>query len=182
MRNQLRSRRGLLAALGLMVACSQPVRSQEGAGPAPDYAQPNPPSLDIQAEPPPAEGLPAPLAVFEHVSAVLEVARTDLERQKGLGGHAPLNETDGMLFVFDSPAFHSFWMKGMLFPLDLMWIENGVVVHIERDAPHHAPETPDLRLPIYAPAAPATYVLEVNAGFGARYGIGVGTPVELRGV
>ena len=100
----------------------------------------------------------------------------------GLGGHAPLGETDGMLFVFERPAFHSFWMKGMLFPLDLIWIENGLVVHIERDAPHFPPGTSDMSLPIYAPAAPATYVLEVNAGFTVYHGIEVGSQVELIGV
>jgi uncharacterized membrane protein (UPF0127 family) len=124
----------------------------------------------------------APQARFENVTVILEVARTDAQRQKGLGGHAPLGETDGMLFVFERPAFYSFWMKGMLFPLDLIWIENGVVVHVEPNAPHHAPETPDAQLPIYAPAAMATYVLEVNAGFTALHGIVVGTPVALLGV
>ena len=74
------------------------------------------------------------------------------------------------------------WMKGMLFPLDLIWIENGLVVHIERDAPHFPPGTSDMSLPIYAPSAPATYVLEVNAGFTAYHGIEVGSQVELIGV
>ena len=170
----LHGRRGFLAAIGLTVACAGPVRSQEG--------EPLPPEEAPPIETPPEEAPPAPLAVFESVSVTLEVAKTDAQRQKGLGGHAPLGETEGMLFVFDRPAFHSFWMKGMLFPLDLLWIENGVVVHIERDAPHHPPETPDLRLPIYAPTAMASYVLEVNAGFSARYGIEVGTPVGLHGV
>ena len=136
-----------------------------------------------EAEPPAPSPAPAvPAAVFQNVSVTLELARTDAERAKGLGGHAPLGETDGMLFVFDRPAFHSFWMKGMLFPLDLIWIENGVVVHVERDAPNHPPETPDLRLPIYAPAAMASYVLEVNAGFTARHGIEAGSAVDLRGL
>ena len=125
---------------------------------------------------------PASLAVFEGVTVTLEVARTNEERAKGLGGHAPLGETEGMLFVFDRPAFHAFWMKGMLFALDLIWIENGVVVHVERDAPHFPPETDDRELPIYAPAAMASYVLEVNAGFTALHGIDVGAPVELQGV
>jgi uncharacterized protein len=132
--------------------------------------------------PPPEPPAAAPLAVFQSVAVTLEVARTNAERGKGLGGHAPLGETEGMLFVFEQPALHAFWMKGMLFPLDLIWIENGAVVHIERDAPYYPPETPDLRLPIYAPAATASYVLEVNAGFTAFHGIEVGAPVDLRGV
>ena len=32
------------------------------------------------------------------------------------------------------------------------------------------------------PSAPATYVLEVNAGFSDKYGIARGTAVELRGL
>ena len=122
------------------------------------------------------------MAIFPGVAVNMEVARTDAERQKGLGGHAPLGETDGMLFVFERANFHAFWMKGMLFPLDLMWIENGQVVYVERNAPNFPPETPERELPIYAPQVAATYVLEVNAGFADRYGIGAGSPVELTGL
>ena len=150
------------------------MRSQEGepVSPPPEEAPP----------PAPSEPSPAPRASFATVAVTLEVARTNEERAKGLGGHAPLGESEGMLFVFERPAFHSFWMKGMLFPLDLIWIEGGIVVHIARDVPHFPPGTPDSQLPIYAPAAPATYVLEVNAGFTAFHGIEVGSPVELIGV
>jgi uncharacterized membrane protein (UPF0127 family) len=130
----------------------------------------------------PERALAVPQALFQNVAVTMEVAKTDAERQKGLGGHAPLGETDGMLFVFEQSSFHAFWMKGMLFPLDLMWIENGQVVYVERNAPHFAPETPDRLLPVYAPLVPATYVLEVNAGFADKYGIGAGTTVELRGL
>ena len=170
MTSRLHARRGFLAAIGVggYVACAGPVRSQEGE--------------TLPEEAPPPELAPAPRASFATVGVTLEVARTNEERARGLGGHAPLGETEGMLFVFERPAFHSFWMKGMLFPLDLIWIENGVVVHIERDAPHFPAGTPDIQLPIYAPLAPASYVLEVNAGFTASYGIEVGSQVELVGI
>ena len=130
----------------------------------------------------PTEAPPAPQAIFANVAVTLEVARTDQERQMGLGGHAPLGETDGMLFVFERPSFYAFWMKGMLFALDMMWIENGQVVHLERTVPNFPPSTPDLLLPVYAPRAAATYVLEVNPGFTERYGIDVGSAVQLRGI
>ncbi|HEU5317619.1 MAG TPA: DUF192 domain-containing protein [Chloroflexota bacterium] len=174
-------RRGFLAALGLTVACRGVARSQEEGE---SLAEGAPPVEEPQTEAPPAES-PVPVvpqAVFEDVTVSMEVARTDAERQKGLGGHAPLGETDGMLFVFERPSFHAFWMKGMLFPLDLMWIERGQVVYVERNAPNYPPDTPDRSLPVYAPMEQATYVLEVNAGFADRYGIGVGSAVELRGI
>jgi uncharacterized membrane protein (UPF0127 family) len=112
----------------------------------------------------------------------LELARTDAERTKGLGGHAPLEDGDGMLFVFDLPARHAFWMKGMTFPLDIMWIEEGVVVHLEHDLPPSGPQETDANRPIYSPFAPARYVLEVNAGFAAGHGIVPGTAVAFSDV
>jgi len=123
-----------------------------------------------------------PQAVFPAVSVNLELARTDPEREKGLGGHAPLGDRDGMLFIFDRPATYSFWMKGMTFALDMMWIEDGKVVHLERDVPPPTPGAPESAYPIYTPRSIARYVLEVNAGFAARNAIDVGSPVEFRGV
>jgi uncharacterized membrane protein (UPF0127 family) len=127
--------------------------------------------------------LPArPQAVFPSVTVGLELARTEPEHEKGLGGHAPLGARDGMLFIFDRPATYSFWMKGMTFALDMMWIDSGKVVHLERDVPPPAPGAPESSYPVYTPRAPALYVLEVQAGFAARNGIDVGTTVELRGL
>ena len=66
-----------------------------------------------------------------------------------------------MLFIFDSAATQNFWMKDMLFPLDIAFISaNGRIVDINR---HFKPCTPD-ECPSYAAIAPAQYVLEVNAG------------------
>ena len=47
---------------------------------------------------------------------------------------------------------------------------------------HRRPGTPDSELPIYTPPAAADYVLEVSAGFAARWGIQAGSRVMLRGV
>ena len=52
----------------------------------------------------------------------VEIADTDAKRELGLSGHAPLSDTQGMLFVFDTPGIYSFWMKDMLFPLDIIWL------------------------------------------------------------
>jgi uncharacterized membrane protein (UPF0127 family) len=172
----LNRRRLASMAAGLLTSsCAARALSQGGDDPESEQPVAEWPSA-------PTPEVAAPQAVFGSVTVAMEVARTDTERQRGLGGHAPLGETDGMLFVFERPSFHAFWMKGMLFPLDLMWIENGQVVYVERNAPNYPPETSDRVLPIYAPPALATYVLEVNAGFADRYGIGEGAFVELRGV
>ena len=112
----------------------------------------------------------------------VEVARTIEERSRGLGGHAPLGEREGMLFIFPTPDRHSFWMKGMTFALDIIWIQQERVVHVLPSVPHHRPGTPDSALPIYTPPAAANYVLEVPAGFAAEWGIQPGSRLTLHGV
>lgn len=72
-----------------------------------------------------------------------------------------------MVFVFDTPAIHSFWMKNTLIPLDIVWIdEKHTVVHIVTAQPCKTKSCP-----IYTPETSAKYVLEVNAGMAARYAV-----------
>ena len=53
---------------------------------------------------------------------------------KGLAVKNQLKENEAMLFVFDDPAEHSFWMKDMKFPIDIIWLDSdGKVVHIEKN-------------------------------------------------
>lgn len=99
----------------------------------------------------------------------LEIADTDNERSFGLGERDSLCSSCAMLFVFDRPAAYAFWMKGMRFPIDIVWLLGGEVVHIERRIPADARS-------IYTPARPADRVLEFNAG--ATDGLFVGDKVE----
>ena len=107
-----------------------------------------------------------------------EVAADEASLQRGLSGRDRLGAGDGMLFLLpdDSP---SFWMKGMRFPLDIVWIKNGRVVDVTADIP--PPSGSGTSLPTYSPARPADRVLEVNAGWAARHGIGRGDIVRVRG-
>ena len=79
-----------------------------------------------------------------------------------------------MLFVFPEPRQPSFWMKGMEFSLDLVWIREDTVVQIDASVPPPPPNTPDDQLPRYHPTEPITHVLELTAGSAAHYGISVG--------
>lgn len=91
----------------------------------------------------------------------VEIADTSEKRTLGLGGKPDLPQNEGMLFVFDNEDYHTFWMKDMNFPLDLIWIGSDMkVVDRFKNA------TPDT-YPKYAfkPDRPAKYVLEVNAGW-----------------
>jgi uncharacterized membrane protein (UPF0127 family) len=90
-----------------------------------------------------------------------ELAVTPEERAQGLMFRQKLEFDQGMLFVFEREGIYSFWMKNMLIPLDLVWLDRGKrVVHVERDVPPCA-EDP---CPTYTSNVPALYVLELKAG------------------
>lgn len=112
-----------------------------------------------------------------------EIAKTEEVRRQGLSGRRTLGESSGMLFVFDRiPLVQSFWMKDMLIPLDIIWIQNSEVVQIDKNVQPPKKGTPDSALPLIVPKKPIDYVLEVNAGFTDKNGIVEGTPVDLSGI
>jgi hypothetical protein len=77
-----------------------------------------------------------------------------------------------MLFLFEKPGTYRFWMKGMRFPIDIVWIRDDEVVGIEHNVPLPAaiPQT-------YTPPVPVAVVLELPAGDAARRGIEIGSRV-----
>ncbi|MCS6801712.1 MAG: DUF192 domain-containing protein [Chloroflexota bacterium] len=101
------------------------------------------------------------------------------ERMRGLSGVERIEPDEGMLFVYAVKGRHPFWMRGMLFSIDMIWIDTDRVVDIKPDRPVPAPNQSEVDLPIYTPTADANYVLEVNAGWAAANKITVGTPVTI---
>jgi len=115
--------------------------------------------------------------IGNRVAVPVEVARTEAEKTRGLSGRDRLAPDRGMLFVYEAPVRPLIWMRGMRFPLDILWIRDGRVVDLVRGAkaptPGEAPQE-------FAPREDAQYVLEVPAGFVERQGIAVGDRVEMR--
>ena len=105
----------------------------------------------------------------------VDVANSSVSRARGLSGREPLREDEGMLFIFERPDTYSFWMKGMKFPLDIIWISDGRVVEISENLPPAI--FPNLKT--YSPTQPVNMVLEVNAGTVRSRGIKLGDPLEL---
>lgn len=97
------------------------------------------------------------LVIGERRWQLLERAATDVTRRQGLAGYDSLPRGFGMLFDFDTLAYHSFWMRGMNFPLDVVFIQGDIVDSV---VSHREPG--DLR-PMQ-PREPVDRVLEVNAG------------------
>lgn len=114
--------------------------------------------------------------IGEHTFNV-SVAKTTEELQKGLSERNSLPQEQGMLFVFDQPADHSFWMKGMKFPIDIIFINNDKIVSISKNAQPVKDE--NATLPLYNSGASADKVLEINAGLSDKYGFKPGDQIKL---
>lgn len=108
------------------------------------------------------------------------LAATTAKRSKGLSGVESLGENEGMLFVFEKENQTSpFWMKGMLIPIDIIWINDGKVSEITDSAQPPQAGIKDKDLKLFVPDDPYDYVLEVNAGFSQKNNIKVGDNVDL---
>jgi len=102
------------------------------------------------------------------------IANTPLLQEQGLSGQRMLADNKGMLFVFDSPQQTGFWMKDMLFPIDIIWFdEQRRIIDVWANA------QPDSYPHIVSPHGPAKFVLEVPAGFFMKYKLKLGNTIEF---
>ena len=107
-----------------------------------------------------------------------EIADTPQLQQRGLGYRDGLPLDGAMIFVFNDASVQTFWMKGMRFCLDIIWIEGGQIVGAaERVCP--MPTVNSAELPRYSSEVPVRYVLEVEAGWMDLNGVDADTPVEI---
>ena len=111
---------------------------------------------------------------------LVELAVTDAQRDRGLGGRKSVPEGTGMLFIFDREVkdvvFH---MKNCLVPLDLAFISTDlVVVEIHTMSVEPDPAHPQIW---YHSQDPYRYALEVAAGELNRAGVKIDDRVTLLG-
>ncbi len=102
------------------------------------------------------------------------VADTPNLRAQGLSGKKSLPIGSGMMFVFDKPDQYGFWMKDMLFPIDIIWVSpDGKIIYMQENAdPASYPTS-------FSPEEDALWVLEVPAGDAKKYNFSVGEKVEF---
>lgn len=105
----------------------------------------------------------------------VEVANKDWTRARGLGGRDSLEPNQAMLFEFEDDDRWAIWMKGMKFPIDIIWLnKEKQVVYIEPNVePEGSPYTE------YRPPVPARYVLEISAGEAKKSNIQVGSVAKF---
>jgi uncharacterized protein len=101
----------------------------------------------------------------------VEVAENDAQRMKGLMLREKMGRNDGMLFIFEEPAYQSMWMKNTLIPLSVAFLDrNGVILNILDMQPQ--------TLDTHTSAGPALYAVETNVGWFAQRGIKPGDSVK----
>ncbi len=162
--------RGLLLT-SLLASCES---STDPASKAP-VASPSPPTA--QQDLAPATANESPVAIFKtnagERTVALEVVSNPATIQRGLMHREHLPPDAGMLFIFGSDRVRSFWMKNTLIPLDMLFIRaDNSVAGIER-------ETTPLSLDSRSVGIPTRYVLELNGGWTAKYGIEPGAIVRF---
>ena len=105
----------------------------------------------------------------------VELALTPEEQRLGLGERDHLEWGHGMLFIHEKPDFRSYWMKGMRFDIDIIWIRDGRISEIAHAVPHVPGETgPQVRS-----SELVDQVLEVPAGYSMTQGWRKGQRVQV---
>lgn len=130
---------------------------------------------DVMAAP----GMTQARVVLAGQEFVVDVAETPGQQSLGLGGRKRLGPGEGMLFLYAEKARRTFWMRGMVISIDILWLDNNRIVHIEHRVPPPRPGTSDDMLPTYAASAPANGVLEIAEGRAAQLGLRVGDFARL---
>lgn len=127
--------------------------------------------------------LPKP-AVFKQLQIKdnrlkVEIADTPQKRSKGLGGRVSIASDEGMLFIFDKADKYSFWMKGVNFSLDFVYIKDNRIIEILPNIQPPSEGQTDKSLAIYQPKEEINMVLEISAGTSQRLNIKVGDKILL---
>jgi len=102
----------------------------------------------------------------------VEIADTGELRSQGLMHRPSMARQNGMFFIFDRPRSAAFWMRNTLIPLDMLFVtKDGVVDRIHENA------VPLDETPIFG-GDEIMYVLEINGGLSALYGMTAGTQIR----
>ena len=99
---------------------------------------------------------------------LVELAKNEYEKKKGLQCKKYLKKNEGMLFIWSDEDYRNFWMKNTAIPLDLIFINSKFeIVDIYFNA------TPFSKKLIRSQKR-AKFVLELNVGVFKELGFDVG--------
>jgi uncharacterized membrane protein (UPF0127 family) len=164
-----------------LIGCSSPVGS--------DMSQPLRSEIPTPTSPIAPQTKPKPIAELGQYLPItataiisgreiqLEVVNTPSQQEKGLMFRPPLADDRGMLFPFTPARPVAFWMKNTPSPLDIIFLLDGEVKAIARNA---SPCKSD-PCPIYPEnGVVADNVLEVRAGLTQEIGLQEGDRINIK--
>lgn len=104
----------------------------------------------------------------------IEIADSEYETQTGLMYRNGMEDHQGMLFVFPDISMRSFYMKNTEFPLDLIFIKDDRTIgSFQEDAQPFDESGLSSKVPV-------RFVLEVNAGLVAQWGLQIGDSIAYQ--
>jgi len=107
-----------------------------------------------------AKGLVFKSAIFRinNEAYLLEIAKTQSQRQLGLMFRPDLGLRNGMLFIYQNSARHRIWMKNTKIMLTVLWIDEvGQVLDIQHLKPCRQNPCES-----YGVNQPSKYIIELN--------------------
>ncbi|MCF7794878.1 DUF192 domain-containing protein [Patescibacteria group bacterium] len=113
--------------------------------------------------------------ILKNITFQVEVADENREHYKGLSNRNYLCGNCAMLFIFEDVKKRSFVMREMMMPIDILYINDGIIIDIYRDL---EPESKDYNN-YYKSSKPVDMVLEINANYSDRYNIKVGDKIKI---
>jgi uncharacterized protein len=137
--------------------------------------------VQIQPSYPGAQILPiAAQIVVKKKTINLEVASTVQEQAIGLMFRRSMPSDRGMVFNFSRPQPAQFWMKNTFIPLDMLFLNKGVIKNIQIDVL----PCQDEPCPSYGPKPDVLIdqVIELNAGRVTTLGLKVGDKLVVQKV
>ncbi|RDY60832.1 DUF192 domain-containing protein [Flagellimonas nanhaiensis] len=104
----------------------------------------------------------------------IEIAESDYETQTGLMYRESMEKNQGMLFIFQDVAMHSFYMKNTQIPLDIIYIDkNQKIASFQKNANPFDESGLSSQVPV-------KYVLEINAGISDNLGLQIGDSIVFK--
>lgn len=119
-------------------------------------------------------GNPIRQVYLKNITVKAEIMQTPEKIVSGLAGRPSLAFGKGMLFVMPQDKLQQFWMRGMRFSIDIIWIDKWKIIGCERNISADDPR-------IFTSPGFAGMVLEVPAGFCDQTGVQLNDKVGLQG-
>ena len=124
--------------------------------------------------------LPKQVATIRNTNLNIYITRSPQETTQGLSNTHKLASNTGLLFDMRPKKpyseQHSFWMKDMNYPIDILWFDKDLIlIHYEDEI---SPNTYPLSF-TNPENTKANYVLEINGGDIKRLNIKIGDKLKL---